>query len=556
MPVDALYCGWDTTSTFLIFSDNVFGSFIYYSHLLPIVCLLFLSGTLIWQNPRDNAVRALLVATLAFAAWSLSDLVLWATANPVHTMFFWSNIIHFELLIYIALLYFIYYFVTHRGPSWKQELGILIAYVPVLLFAHTSYNLTGYDYTNCYREALEGSLLTYVYIFELAIALWILLFGFNEYRKAGIRRYEIIVATLGTVLCLVSFSLGNIIGTLEVDWELGQYGLFGLPVFVGLLTYLIIKYRSMNVKLFSAQALVGGIVILIASLLFIRQIENVRLVTLATAVLTSILGYVLIRSVKREIEQRQEIEKLAKRLKSANDRLKVLDQMKSEFVSVASHQLRSPLTSIRGYASMLLEGSFGKLPQKAEEAVERIAESSKYMALSVEDYLNVSRIQTGNMKYNTSEFNLREVAETIADESRPQGMKKGILITFKASITCNGMIKADVGKVRQIVQNLVDNAIKYTPKGSVEISVHDRKKPARIYVSVRDTGIGMSNETLERLFGKFERARNANEVNVTGTGLGLYVAKKMAEDMGGTVTATSDGEGKGSTFTFEIPYVC
>ena len=555
MHVDPLYCGWDTTSTLLLFSDNVFGSFIYYSHLLPIVCLLFLTSILLWQNPRDNAVRSLLVATLAFTAWSLSDLILWATADPVHTMFFWSNIIHFELLVYIGLLYFIYNFISHTGPSWKIELAMLIAYVPVALFAHTSYNLAGYDYTNCYREALEGSLLTYVYLFELAIASWILLYGFNQYRKAGERKFEIIFGTLGTVLCLVSFSLGNIIGTLEVDWELGQYGLFGLPLFVGLLTYLIIKYRSLNAKLFSAQALIGGIFILVISLLFIRQIENIRLVTLITAALISILGYVLIRSVRREIEQRQEIEKLAKRLKSANERLKVLDQMKSEFVSIASHQLRSPLTSIRGYASMLLEGSFGKLPQKAVQAVERIADSSKYMALSVEDYLNVSRIQTGNMKYNYSEFSLREVAETIADETRPQGMKKGLLITFTSRLTGEGVVKADVGKTRQIIQNLVDNAIKYTQRGSIEIVVRDRKKPNKVFVEVRDSGIGISKETLEKLFGKFERARNANEVNVTGTGLGLYVAKKMAEDMSGTITATSDGEGTGATFTLELPCV-
>jgi signal transduction histidine kinase len=555
MPVDPAYCGWDTTSTLLIFSDNVFGNFIYYSHLLPIVCLLFLAGTLLWQNPRDNAVRALLVAALSFTAWSLSDLILWATANPIHTMFFWSNIIHFELLIYISLLYFIYYFVTHRSPSWKQELAILIAYIPIILFAHTSFNLAGYDYTNCNREALEGSLLTYVYIFELAIALWILIFGFNEYRKAGVRRYEIILATFGAVFCLVSFSLGNIIGTLEVDWELGQYGLFSLPIFVGLLTYLIIRYRSMNVKLFSAQALVGGIVILITSLLFIRQIENVRVVTLITAVLAAVLGFVLIRSVKREIEQRTQIEQLANRLQNANKRLKILDQMKSEFVSIASHQLRSPLTSIRGYASMLLEGSFGKLPQKAEEAVSRIAESSRFMALSVEDYLNVSRIQSGNMKYVLSEFSVKDVAKGIADDMRPEGVKRGLLITFTGDTQCSCVVKADIGKTRQIIQNLVDNALKYTKKGSIEIKVYDKKNPKRVYVDVTDTGIGMSQETLESIFGKFERARNANEVNVTGTGLGLYVAKKMAEDMGGTISATSPGENQGSTFTLSLPYV-
>ena len=110
--IDPLYCSWDTTSSFLIVSENVFGNFVYYSHLLPVICLLFLSVALLWQNPKEPSVRWLAFISFCFTAWSLSDLVLWATSNPDHTMFFWSIIVHFELLIYIGSLYFIYNFRT------------------------------------------------------------------------------------------------------------------------------------------------------------------------------------------------------------------------------------------------------------------------------------------------------------------------------------------------------------------------------------------------------------------------------------------------------------
>jgi len=551
------YCEWDTTSTFLIFSDNVFGNFIYYSHLLPIACLLFLSGVLVWQSYKDPAVRTLLFISLAFTAWSLSDLVLWATANPSHTMFFWSIIIHFELLIYIGSLYFVYYFISKKPPSQRAELLIFIAYIPILLFAHTSYNLQGFDYTNCWREALEGKLLAYVYFMELVIAVWILAYGIYQMRSevARHRTKEILLVTLGTVAFLTSFSLGNIIGTLEIDWELGQYGLFGVPVFVSLLTFLIIRYRSISTKLFMAQGLVGGIFVLIISILFVREIENVRIITSTTAILVLLLGYYLIKSVNQEIIQRRKVEELAGRLEKANARLKILDKMKSEFVSIASHQLRSPLTSIRGYASMLLEGSFGKIPAKVVDAVEHIQDSGRYMALSIEDYLNVSRIEAGNMRYEYSDFNLREEAEKLVEELRPMVLKKGLKLKSESACSSGCTVRADIGKTRQVIQNLIDNALKYAPKGSITVSTFDDKKKKTISIRISDTGVGMSAETIQDIFDKFIRARNANAINVTGTGLGLFVAKKMIEEMGGRIWAESEGEGKGSVFTMEFPLI-
>ena len=244
---------------------------------------------------------------------------------------------------------------------------------------------------------------------------------------------------------------------------------------------------------------------------------------------------------------------LDEQLLAANEKLKVLDKMKSEFVSIASHQLRSPLTSVRGYASMLLEGSFGTLAPKAKEAVERIAESSRFMASSVEDYLNVSRIQAGNMKYEYSDFNLKDLAERTSDDTRQTAMKKGLLLTFKSDLTKQGIVHADVGKTKQVIDNIINNSLKYTQHGAIAVFVYDDVKLKKIYVAVTDTGIGMSAHHLENLFGKFERADNANEINVTGTGLGLYIARKMAREMGGDILASSDGEGKGSTFTIELP---
>jgi len=289
------------------------------------------------------------------------------------------------------------------------------------------------------------------------------------------------------------------------------------------------------------------------STFFIDNLEYVRYVAGSSFILIIILGGLLTRSVRREVKQRQKIDQLSKSLTKAKGQVKILDKMKSEFVSIASHQLRSPLTAIRGYASMLLEGSYGKLNAKTKEAIKRIADSSRFMSLSVEDYLNVSRIEAGNMKYESVDFNLKNVTEKIVDEMRPVALKKGLLLVFRSDCDGSCSVHSDIGKTRQVIINLIENSMKYTPKGSITVFAHDDLKKKKMYVTIKDSGVGMSKDTIGDVFDKFIRAKNANEVNVTGTGLGLYVAKKMMHEMGGKIWADSPGEKKGSSFHIELP---
>lgn len=337
------------------------------------------------------------------------------------------------------------------------------------------------------------------------------------------------------------------------DSSIELYGLFGMMVFMIFISILIVRFKTFNVGMVASQALVLALIILIASQFTFSTSVTSSILTSLTLALTGMIGIVLMRSVLKEIKQRKEIEKLATDLEKANVRLKSLDKQKSEFVSIASHQLRSPLTAIRGYASLLLEESYGKMPVKAKEPLERIEKSSKLMALAIEDYLNVSRIESGNMKYNSADFNLRDEVENICDDMRSDALKRGLILLFRTDINSRGVINADIGKTVQIVQNLVHNSIKYTEKGTIRVLVRDDIKKKKIYVDIIDTGIGMNTKTLQSIFQKFERADNANSVNISGTGLGLYVAQKMAEAMSGNVTAYSEGDGKGSRFTLEMP---
>lgn len=351
--------------------------------------------------------------------------------------------------------------------------------------------------------------------------------------------------------------LASYLATIGVfqDSRLEMFGLFGMIVFMVFITILIVQFKTFSVGLLSSQALVIALIALVGSQFTFVTGTTTKILVSITLIFTSATGLILVRSVRKEIRQRKQIELLASDLDKANTRLTQLDKQKSEFVSIASHQLRSPLTSIAGYASLLREGNYGKIPQKMYGPLERIEQSARFMAEAVEDFLNVSRIESGNMKYNLTDFNLREVTEHIADDIRPEALRSGLVLMFRTNMTSKGLVNADLGKVQQILHNLISNSLKYTPAGTVNLLVRDDIKAKRIYVDIVDTGIGMSAETLHSIFQKFERGDKANTVNVKGTGLGLYVALKMAEAMGGTVSAHSEGEGKGSRFTVELPLI-
>lgn len=235
---------------------------------------------------------------------------------------------------------------------------------------------------------------------------------------------------------------------------------------------------------------------------------------------------------------------------AANEKLRELDRQKTEFVSIASHQLRSPLTAIKGYSSMILENTYGEVNEKLRQPIQNIFDASQRLVNIIEDFLNVTRIELGKMKYEITTFNWRDLTEKLVTEMRPTVERKGIALTFSAG-EGNFLIAADVGKISQVISNLVDNAMKYTNQGSISVSLASDEGTVRL--SIKDTGVGIPAETVPKLFEKFVRADDAGKVNYSGTGLGLYVAKQMVEAHGGKIWAESEGVGKGSTFTVELP---
>ena len=235
----------------------------------------------------------------------------------------------------------------------------------------------------------------------------------------------------------------------------------------------------------------------------------------------------------------------------ANAELKKLDQMKSEFVSLASHQLRAPLTAIKGYISLIQEGSYGQVSNVLKDALRKIYISNETLINLVGDFLNLSRIESGKMKYTFEPIQMEEIVQGVFEEFKEVVKEKKLELRYENPETPLAKAMLDKDKFKQVIMNLVDNAVKYTPEGSVTLKIAE--EGSNILFSVSDSGVGMSAEDLAGIFKRFSRMEGGSKVNISGLGLGLYLAKRIVTDHGGEIWATSDGPGKGSTFWVRVP---
>lgn len=245
-----------------------------------------------------------------------------------------------------------------------------------------------------------------------------------------------------------------------------------------------------------------------------------------------------------------EAEDVAKRLRTANRHLKELDVAKDEFISMASHQLRTPLTTIKGYVSMLLDGDVGPLSRQQREFLEYAYGGSQRMVNLISDLLNVSRMSAGKFQIQAEPTDLEAMVAEEVQQLQQHAQAKSIKLSFEPPEHHLPHLQLDGGKTRQVVMNFIDNAIYYTKQGEIRVVLKQRRN--RVELRVIDTGIGVPKEAQRNLYKKFFRASNAQVMRPDGTGLGLFLAKRVIEDQDGTIIFESV-EGKGSTFGFSVP---
>lgn len=258
-------------------------------------------------------------------------------------------------------------------------------------------------------------------------------------------------------------------------------------------------------------------------------------------------------------------------LKKNREMLQRLDRENSEFISIVGHQLRTPLTIIKGFLSLIAEGTYGKVNKETADALAKILISTEDMGKLIEDLLNASRVELGKMEFTMEKLDITKFLEKIKEDFSLLAKNKRLSLKLILPKKATPFVVADVIKMTEVISNLVENAVKYTKKGGITLSAEVRSsmavinknghnvkgsntaKQSVVRICVSDTGIGIRHEDIPHLFKKFSRGKDLGQWSISGTGLGLYVGKGIIEAHGGNIWVESQGENKGAKFIIELP---
>src|SRR3989344_5394301 len=511
--MEMMLCPWESPE-FLIFSSNI-PTLLYYSHFVAILAALIFGLALIGRVRESSPARWFLVTIVLFSIWSAIDVLLWASNRPDIVLFYWNLQILLEILLYASAFYFAYVFIKQKKLAFGGCAVIALLTVPIIALLPTAYLLEGIDTAYC--NALETPfVILYTYAFEILLSLTLLFIAFRQMHLSPKRAKEIGFFTLGTLFFLLAFSSGNIIGSLTDDWVLAQTGLFGMPIFIGFLAYTAVRFKTFNLKLFSAQILVVSLWLLTLSQLFIRTIDNIRIIVIVN---------------------------LAKDLEIANQQQIIL-------IHFITHQLKGFVTKSRNLFSMLLDGDYGQAPDEMKPLLEEGLQSDTKGVNTIQEILNAANIKSGKVTYAKSPLDLKELVKSIVNDLRPNADAKSLALAVTAEAT-DFTIQGDRMQLTNAVKNLIDNSIKYTLKGSVNVSL--AREDSKVRLEINDTGVGITPEDMKLLFTEGGHGKESQKVNVESTGFGLYIVKNIIEAHQGKVWVESEGKDKGSRFIVELP---
>ncbi len=518
--------------------------------LLPLVSCVFVLtlGFFVWIKKSRQLLHILfLLYSFTLSFWLFGTFALFNAVSPEQQIF-WDRFVYVGV-VFIPI--FLYHFGLLYSNNKQHPILLYFGYACSLFFLPISqldiFSKGLYTYkwgVHTIAQPLHHAFLVFFGFYFLLFFITLLKYHHHVHdeRKKQVR------------LLIIGFAALDLVGPLAF---LPAYGIPVYPViflsaipFVLLVAYAIIRHNALEVKTIAAEIGVTMLMLAAFAEIFISRNTVELLFRSGVFLIVLVFSLVLLRSVKKEIDRREQVLQLAHSLERANIRLQELDRQKTEFLSIASHQLRTPLSILKGYIELIDDGAYGKVGRKLHGILHNMDESNERLVRLVNEFLNITRLEQERTKYVFSKTNLGEMVQSVVQELSLRAKEKGLSITAKLP-KISVFTVLDEEKVRQVVFNYIDNAIKYTEVGVVVVTVKSEGGGAAI--RVQDHGFGFEKQDEVNFFQKFYRGENVKGTNVNGTGLGLYVCRKFIEAHGGKVWAHSEGLKKGSEFGFWLP---
>jgi signal transduction histidine kinase len=507
--------------------------------VLSLGLIVFLHGGTIRMN------FTFVLFTVVITIWLLGTFMMFLDKDTIDQVIFWDKFVYIGVVFIPAVMYH-FGLALINDVSKSRKIVLRVGYVLsffFLILIPTKFFVDGafiYSWgAHSQAQPLHAIFLIY---FVTYLLLWFkIVYAYYKSCSDPIELDKIRLVFIGFAVLASLGSLGF----------LPAYGISVYPfsyvsgvVFTAILAYTIFKFQLFSIKIVAAELLV--FMIWISAFIQVVMATSLSGVLLGGMVLVSsvILGVFLIQSVDSEVEQRERVQKLAEELQTTNARQEGL-------LHFIGHEVKGFLAKSAGAFASLSEGDFGVLPETVKPFVLQALAESRQGVDSVTTILKASNLKKGMVTYTKESFDFKALVAEAVERSMLNAAQKGLEISFTADddiYTFTGD-KGEIGD--HVLHNLIDNAINYTPSGSVIVSL--KKKDGKIFFTVRDSGIGITDEDKKQLFTEGGHGKNSIKVNVHSTGYGLYIAKSIIEAHGGTIRAESAGEGKGSTFTVELP---
>jgi signal transduction histidine kinase len=525
-------------------------------YFISIISNLTLGLFVFLKGKKEKINRTFFLAVIWANLWLISLFLFYIIESPQVVL--WLGRINFAVIL--PMLYYLLRFalifpreIIPLSRKIKNGLGIWIFLFTVLIiftpFVSKEEIITGPGQ----RETVYGPLFSLYVLHYIVFSVTILTILFYKLRrlKEDIEKNQVKYILIGLSLALAFGFTTNILLYSLGLYSVANFGPLAPLFFFGFVTVAILRHYLFNIKVISAEFFTVFFALFLFISIFTAQTFVQRILNAVVFIGAAIFGIFLIKSVIQEIKHREEAQKLTIELQKTYEELKVLDKAKSEFISMASHQLRTPLSATKGYISMIIEGSYGPLSEKIKEKMENVFQSNERLIKIINDLLNISKIELGKMETEIKPTKIEELIQSCYEEMKMEIEKKKLKFIFEKPKISLPKINIDPLKIRQVILNLIDNAIHYTPKGEIEIKAE--KINSSIQISVRDTGEGLTEEERRTIFEGFTRGSAGITHFIEGAGLGLYIAKKYIELHRGKIRVESEGKGRGSTFYVELP---
>ena len=530
---------------------------------------VFLSLWIYLQDRKAKTNKIFLLSSFFLLIWILFGYLITVPGQTEASVIIRTKIAYIGVYGWLVGVYFFLKYFPRKINEENTFLDIFVIATGIILSVVTMFTdllVEGAQLQELYPHPRLGSGAPFIY--AVIFLFFILLFR-SIYKKyfslSSSEKKRIQYLLLGLVIFLVfnlvfNVFLSPIYGMVPWAYIANYAALF----FLAFTAYAIVKEELFGIKVVLTTLMVVLIAILLGVdlLVFTKEpwIQGAKVVIL---LIFLSFGYVLVKSVIREIKRKEELERLSDELveanielKEANKKLKRLDKAKSEFISIASHQLRTPLTAIKGYLSMIIEDGYGEVSDEAKEKMEEILGSSERLINLVNDLLNLSRIESGKIKMNFKKVDIVEFINETIKELKIVAENKGLYLNLDKRFDEDLKVEIDEARIRQVVLNIIDNAVKYTSEGGITVRLKKQKVKTgkdSLIIEIEDTGEGMTGKDIENIFESFSRGSAGDLMHAEGAGLGLYIARKFVDMHNGSIWIESEGKGEGTCFFIELP---